>query len=254
MTPLTSRQVIVQGANRGIGLAITEKILARDSNSLVVATYRGHLDKAKALANLQKKHTNRLKLVSLDLESERSIERASSEVGLITNDIDRIINVAGILHEKNLSPEKRLTDINPSNFEKVMRVNALGALLVAKWFSPLMTKDRMSQFINISARVGSISDNQLGGWYSYRCSKAALNMITRNLSIELRRRLPKVICTAIHPGTTDTTLSKPFQRNVQPDRLSTPQETAVKILDVTDNLTYHQNGSFLSTEGESIPW
>ena len=254
MTPLTGNQILVQGASRGIGLAITEKILARDSKSFVMATYRGPLNQAKSLTNLQGKYANRLRLTSLDLESETSIENAASEVKLITNEIDRIINVAGILHEENLSPEKRLTDIRPSNFEKVMRINALGALLVAKWFSPLMTKDRISQFINISARVGSISDNQLGGWYSYRCSKAALNMITRNLSIELKRKLPKVICAAIHPGTTDTTLSKPFQRNVQPDRLSTPQETAVKILDVTDNLTYYQNGSFLSTEGESIPW
>ena len=254
MTFPTGGKFIVQGASRGIGLAITKQILARDPNSSVLATCRGIPAQAKALARMQEKHENRLRLVSLDVESETSIEKAASEAKAMIYDVDRIINVAGILHEEGLAPEKRLSDISPSNFEKVMRVNALGGLLVAKWFSPLLTKARPSQFVNISARVGSISDNQLGGWYSYRCSKAALNMITRNLSIELKRKLPKVICTAIHPGTTDTDLSKPFQRNVRLDRLSTSQETAVKILDVTDKLTWRQNGTFLSTDGVSIPW
>tara|TARA_Y100001970_G_C14163113_1_gene819710 strand:- start:313 stop:1077 length:765 start_codon:yes stop_codon:yes gene_type:complete len=254
MTFPAGSQFIVQGASRGIGFAITNQILARDSDSFVLATCRGSPSQAKELASLQEKYGNRLRILSMDVESETSVETAALEARAIACDVDRIINVAGVLHEKGLAPEKRLSDISPSNFEKVMRVNALGALLVAKWFSPLMTKDRPSQFINISARVGSISDNQLGGWYSYRCSKAALNMITRNLSIELKRKLPKVICTAIHPGTTDTNLSKPFQRNVRLDRLSTSQETAVKILDVTDKLTCRHNGSFLSTDGVPIPW
>ncbi len=254
MTFSAGRQFIVQGASRGIGFAITKQILARDPDSFVLATCRGIPSQAEALASLQRKNKSRLKLISLDLESETSIETAASEAKAMVHEVDRIINVAGILHEKGLAPEKRISDITPSNFEKVMRVNALGALLVAKWFSPLLTKARPSQFVNISARVGSISDNHLGGWYSYRCSKAALNMITRNLSIELKRKLPKVVCTAIHPGTTDTNLSKPFQRNVRLDRLSTSQETAVKILDVTDKLTCRQNGCFLSTDGVPIPW
>ena len=254
MTSPSGSQFIVQGASRGIGFSITEQILARDPDSVVLATCRGIPSQAKALANLQEKYQNRLRVVSLDVESETSVETAASEAKAVVHDVDRIINVAGVLHEEGLAPEKRLSDITPSNFEKVMRVNALGALLVAKWFSPLLTKARPSQFVNISARVGSISDNQLGGWYSYRCSKAALNMITRNLSIELKRKLPEVICTAIHPGTTDTNLSKPFQRNVRLDRLSTSQETAVKILEVTDKLTCRQNGSFLSTDGVPIPW
>ena len=210
MTLSSGSQFIVQGASRGIGLSITERILARDPDSIVLATCRGIPSQAKALANLQEKYQNRLRLISLDVESETSVKNAASETKAV-HEVDRIINVAGVLHEEGLTPEKRLSDITPSNFEKVMRVNALGALLVAKWFSPLLTKARPSQFVNISARVGSISDNQLGGWYSYRCSKAALNMITRNLSIELKRKLPEVICTAIHPGTTDTNLSKPFQ-------------------------------------------
>ena len=254
MSSLASSRSIVQGASRGIGLAVAEQILVNDPKSFVLATCRESPSETSALTNLQEKYPGRLEITSLDLESEASIEKAASKARSITTDVDRIINVAGILHEEGLAPEKKLSDITPSSFEKVMRVNALGALLVAKWFSPLLTKVRPSLFVNISARVGSISDNQLGGWYSYRCSKAALNMITRNLSIELKRSLPKVICTAIHPGTTDTNLSKPFQRNVRPDRLSTSEETAVKILDVTDNLTYRQNGSFLTTEGVPIPW
>ena len=254
MPPAETLRYLIQGASRGIGLALTEQVLKGNPSALIAATCRGPIESLDNLCQLRDQHGERLHLFTLDVESETSIQDAYNQAATKFRTFDRIINVAGILHDGDLTPEKRLTDISPEHFEKVMRVNTLGPLLVAKWFSALMSKEEQSQYINISARVGSISDNYLGGWYSYRASKAALNMITRNLSIELKRKLPKVICAAIHPGTTDTGLSKPFQRNVPASRLSTSLETAVKILGVMDGLDYHHNGSFLSADGVPIPW
>ena len=143
---------------------------------------------------------------------------------------------------------------DPAVLRHVFEVNAFGPLVVAKHFLPLLKHSERAVLANLSARVGSIGDNRLGGWYAYRASKAAQNMFTRNLSLELARRAPKVICVALHPGTVDTELSKPFQGGVSPDRLFDADRAARQLLEVIDGLRPEQTGRFLAWDGTTIPW
>ena len=133
-------------------------------------------------------------------------------------------------------------------------MNAIGPLLVAKHFQILLPPQERSIFANLSARVGSIGDNHLGGWYAYRASKAAQNMVTRNLAIELRRRAQGLICVALHPGTVDTGLSRPFQSKVPANRLFSAERAAKQLLKVMDGLRPDDSGGFFSWNGERIPW
>jgi len=134
------------------------------------------------------------------------------------------------------------------------RVNALGALLVAKHFQGFFDRNDRVVFASLSARVGSIGDNRLGGWYAYRASKAAQNMITKNLAIELRRRARGVVCVALHPGTVATDLSAPFRGGVPEEKLFDASRAARQLLGVIDSLTPDSNGGFFAWDGEPIPW
>ena len=134
------------------------------------------------------------------------------------------------------------------------QVNAIGPALVAKHFLPRLPKDRPARFAVLSARVGSIEDNRLGGWYGYRASKAALNMLVRSLAIELARTRPLAVCVALHPGTVDTALSRPFQRNVAAQKLFTPAYAAGRLLDVLDGLGPGDSGGFYAYDGTRIPF
>lgn len=133
------------------------------------------------------------------------------------------------------------------------RVNTVGPALVAKHFLPLLPRDRRAIFAALSARVGSTSDNRLGGWHSYRASKAALNMILRNLAIELVRSHPQAIVAGLHPGTVQTRLSEPFQRGVQPEKLFTPEHSAGRLLSVLDGLAPADSGGVFAWDGTVIP-
>ena len=137
--------------------------------------------------------------------------------------------------------------------QRSFAVNAIGPALAAKHFLPLLAEDRKSVFAALSARVGSISDNSLGGWHAYRASKAALNMILRNLAIELARRHDKAICVGLHPGTVDTGLSSPFQGSVPPGRLFSPAEAAGHLLKVVDGLSPADSGGHFAWDGRRIP-
>ena len=153
-----------------------------------------------------------------------------------------------------MQPEKRLGDVTPANLQRSFAVNAIGPLLVAKHFRILLPPRERSIFANLSARVGSIGDNHLGGWYAYRASKAAQNMLTRNLAIELRRRAQGLICIALHPGAVDTGLSRPFQSKVPANRLFSPERAATQLLKIMDRLQPDDSGGFFSWNGERIPW
>jgi NAD(P)-dependent dehydrogenase (short-subunit alcohol dehydrogenase family) len=136
---------------------------------------------------------------------------------------------------------------------RVFAVNTIGPALVAKHFLPLLPRRGRSAFAAISARVGSIGDNRLGGWHSYRASKAALNMLLRNFAIELARRAPDAVCIGLHPGTVDTALSAPFRSRVAPDRLFTPARSAGHLLRVIEQATVADNGHVLAWDGARIP-
>ncbi len=250
-SPITA---LVQGASRGIGLALVRRLVDARGVSEVIATCRDP-EHADDLRDLQAGGEERLTLVRLDATDEASIEAAAREVGGIAPGLDLLINCAGLLHDGDeMRPERRLADVDPGALARAFAVNASGPLLVAKHFEGLFDAKRRAVFASISARVGSIGDNRLGGWYAYRASKAAQNMITRNLSIELRRRHRGIICVAMHPGTVDTGLSKPFQSGVPEGKLFGTDRAADQLLSVIDGLVPQSNGKFLAWDGSEIPW
>ena len=244
----------ITGASRGIGLALVRTLLTEPGTSYLFAASR-QATSDEILAGLASDSAGRLIQLDLDVTDELSVANAAAVAGAQVTHLDLVINCAGLLHgDAGLRPEKRLADVCPSSFQRSVAVNALGPLLVAKYVQRLLARDTRCVFASLSARVGSISDNRLGGWYAYRASKAAQNMITRNLSIELRRRSRSVICVALHPGTVDTELSRPFQRNVAQENLFTPDGAARQLLRVIAELDLEDNGRFLAWDGQPIPW
>ena len=248
------RVALVQGASRGIGLALAEQLLARADVGQVIATCRDP-ESAPELAALRERSGSRLSTLRLDVTHEPSIEAAARETRAIGEALHLVINVAGVLHDgERLGPEKRLESIDPDVLHEVFAVNAFGPLLMAKHFHPLLRHGDRSVFASLSARVGSIGDNRAGGWYAYRGSKAAQNMFTRTTALELARRAPHCICVALHPGTVETELSRPFRRGVPPEKLFTPQRAARQLLAVIDGLGDEDSGRFFAWDGQPIPW
>jgi NAD(P)-dependent dehydrogenase (short-subunit alcohol dehydrogenase family) len=249
--------VLIQGASRGIGLALTEAFLEDDGVARVFATSRRPLESA-ALAALKCEHPGRLELHAMDVTEEDTIARCAHQIKELTSKLHLLFNVTGLLHDdaNQIFPEKSLRDLDPAKLHRSFAVNAIGPALIAKHFHPFFRHEVEGHcyFLNMSARVGSIGDNYLGGWYGYRASKAALNQLTRTLSIELGRKAPATICALIHPGTVDTDLSKPFQRNVPEDRLFDTALAAAQIIRVIDGLTPEESGEFFDWAGEPIPW
>lgn len=241
-------RALVQGASRGIGLGLTRLLLGRGDS--VVATCRNPAS-AEALRALSVDFDD-LEVVALDVTDEETIEAAARRVSG-GPPLDLVVNAAGLLHEGDMSPERRLEEVDPANLLRSFQVNAIGPILVAKHFIDLLAEDAV--FATISARVGSIEDNRLGGWYSYRASKAAQNMLTKNLAIELTRRRKAVTVLALHPGTVDTDLSKPFQRSVRPEKLFAVERASVQLLDVIEDArAARRSGAFLAWDGQPIPW
>jgi NAD(P)-dependent dehydrogenase (short-subunit alcohol dehydrogenase family) len=190
----------------------------------------------------------------LDLEDEGSIADAADSIRQSFGPLHLVIVATGTLHDRDgLQPEKSWRALGADAMEKAYRINAVGPAIVAKHFLPLLPVDRKSAFAALSARVGSIGDNKLGGWHAYRASKAALNMIIKTLSIELARRNPKALCVGLHPGTVDTGLSRPFQRSVPEGKLFTPRQSARFLLDVLDGLSIEQSGQIFAWDGQPIP-
>jgi NAD(P)-dependent dehydrogenase (short-subunit alcohol dehydrogenase family) len=233
--------VAVLGASGGIGRAFVDALLPDPSVSAVLTASRRSMPAANG----------KLAWVPLDLEDEESIETAASAAADLPGPLSMVIVATGMLHDAgNVQPEKTWRSIKSSSLEKAFKINAIGPALVAKHFLPLLARDRKSVFAALSARVGSIGDNELGGWYAYRASKAALNMMIKTLSIELARRNPNAICVGLHPGTVDTELSAPFQGAAR--RLFTPDQAARCLLNVVDGLTAKESGAVLAWDGTPI--
>jgi len=161
------------------------------------------------------------------------------------------INAIGFLHNNYYSPEKKLQDINQEYMKKCFEINTIPTALMIKYFCPLMTKDEKSIFASISAKVGSISDNYLGGWYSYRASKAALNQLIKTSSIEQKRFNKNLIMVSVHPGTVNTRLSNPF---IGKKKVQTPSEAAIKIINLLEKLTLEDSGLFFDYNKNIIPF
>jgi NAD(P)-dependent dehydrogenase (short-subunit alcohol dehydrogenase family) len=190
----------------------------------------------------------------IDICDEDSVNAAAADV-TATGKLDLVIVATGILHRGDaIQPEKSLREIDPGAMMAVMRINTIGPAIVAKAFLPHMRRNSKSVFAALSARVGSISDNRLGGWVSYRSSKAALNMMLKTLSIEHARRFPESVIVGLHPGTVDTELSVPFQRRVPAGKLFAPSMSVRHMMSVIDRLTPANSGGVFAWDGSPIEY
>lgn len=188
----------------------------------------------------------------LDLNDERSIAAAARQTAETGLPLRLVFAATGFLHDGEMQPERNLRDVSRAHMAKAFAVNAIGPALLLKHFLPLLPRTGKAVFVVLSAKVGSIGDNRLGGWHSYRASKAALNQIVRTASIELARTRPEAICVALHPGTVDTPLSAPFAKRGLDVRA--PDGAARQIVGVIAALTPQHNGAFLDYRGGELPW
>lgn len=236
--------VVVIGSSGGIGAAIVDALGADER----VATLH-------ALSRSGEHPADEVVLPGeIDIVDEASIASAAARCGN-GDGIDLVFVATGILHRGDeVQPEKRMRDLDAATIREVMLVNAIGPALVAKHFLPLLRREGKTVFAAISARVGSIGDNRLGGWASYRASKAALNMLIKTLSIEQARSRPETISVALHPGTVDTGLSRPFQSRVPGGKLFEPAYAAERLLTVIDGLGPNDNGAFFAWDGSRIEY
>lgn len=247
---MITQKTLIIGASSAIAQAIAIEHSGL-SNSEVILVSRGFTD--NALATYQNLPNTRL--ISVEDYTANSIELAITQIQAdSTLPITNVFICNGILHSETIQPEKRLEDFDPESFNQVMSANALTPMLWLQKLVPVLTGKIRCNLIVFSARVGSISENELGGWYSYRASKAALNMMLKTASVELARRAKNIKVIVFHPGTTDTELSKPFQKNVPKGKLFTCEFVAQQLLDIVEKQELDQTASFLDWKGETINW
>ena len=224
-------------------------MLERDDVSVVHASY--YRDPRSRARDIERNQRDiELHWTQLDATDDGAVAEWFESVG----QLDWLINCVGMLHDDTHGPEKAITQFEVQHFNNSMAVNCLPTLLLAKHALPALKGADEGVFATISARVGSITDNRLGGWYSYRSSKAALNMVLKTLAIEWARSSKRLRVAALHPGTTDTALSEPFQDNVPEGKLFAPTKTASLLLEQIDRLHERESGCFLAYDGEVIPW
>lgn len=240
-----SIDAIVIGGNGGIGNALVKKLSQLNEIGSVYCCSRKKPNGLPSEANW----------IPFDITSENSIIEASQNIKRQCQNVRLIIIASGILYDKYANmPEKSLKDINADYFFEVFKINTLGPILTAKHFTSIFEKQNKTIMCILSARVGSIEDNNLGGWYSYRSSKSAVNMMAKSLSIEMKRKNGDSITALIHPGTVDTALSKPFQSSVAKNKLFTTDKAAESILSVIGGWNNESNGGFFAWNGQKIPF
>ncbi|QFU00901.1 C-factor [Halomonas sp. THAF5a] len=235
---------LVTGASGGIGSAVVEALLDSDRPGRVIAVSRGghpHPDP-------------RVDALALDLTTEEGGEALADALG--ATPVHLVFNAIGMLHDEQLGigPEKKLDDLDAGAMARLYHVNAITPALLLKALQPSLKGRHPALFASLSARVGSIGDNRLGGWYAYRASKAAHNMLMKTAAVEMRRLNPQAAIACLHPGTTDTPLSAPFQARVPDGKLFTPAFVAERLLEVLDACTPEESGIFLDWAGERVAW
>ena len=261
---------IVHGASGGIGLEFVRQLAARGET--VVAACRSP-ERSPALEELaSSSHSSgaSVQVVQYNACDEASAAEAVARITeLHDGRVDALINACGLLHDPTtgLAPERALSQLSAEAMRRVYEANCVAPSMAMMHFAPLLQAGGAERdgthgkavAATLSARVGSISDNKLGGWYSYRASKAALNQMVAGAALELGRAAPKgrkrkVTVVALHPGTVDTGLSAPFSARVKPEKLFTPERAAGDLLSVIDGLGQEDSGSFLAYDGSAIPW
>ena len=238
---------IIIGASGGLGSALYKKWQQDRNIDHVIAISR------QAVPDDKNGRESCTHYIQCDY-TEPSIVKACEKIKMLTDSISRVCICNGILHNEHVWPEKRIEDVNLDALQEVFTINSIVPML---WLKALVTlvKGQSDCVISVfSARIGSIDDNRSGGWYSYRASKAALNMLLKTAAIEYARRAKNVKLIAFHPGTTDTALSKPFQRSVSPDNLFTPEFVAEHLVNIMNSQTVDGELSFIDWENEAIAW
>lgn len=247
---MAMKTVAIVGGRSGIGAAMIEQLLAREDTGPIHATCRGPVPDRASGTDHSSDLSGRIRWTRLDATDESAVGAWVQTLG----SVDWLINCVGMLHDEAGQPEKSIRNFDPVHFQHSMQVNCLPTLLLGKYALPVLRQSPAAVFATISARVGSISDNALGGWYSYRSSKAALNMSLKCLAIEWARSARNIRVVALHPGTTDTALSVPFQRNVPEGKLFPAEKTARLLLEQIEQLHDKPSGRFIAYDGEEIPW
>ncbi len=229
---MSERAAIIIGAKGGIGAALADVMDQRNDGSRVIRLHRASNP-------------------PLDLADEASIAAAAAAIAALGYEISTVVVATGLLHADGRGPEKSLRDLDAAWMARNFQINAIGPSLVAKHFLPIMARQGPVYFAALSARVGSISDNRLGGWHSYRASKAALNMLIRNIAIEWQRKNPQSVVVGLHPGTVETALSEPFKGNPAHERFA-PEQSAQDMLSVLHSLSPQQSGQIFAYDGSLI--
>ena len=234
------KSVAIIGSSGAIGRAFLDAYIADKEISNIYSISRTEVEL----------NDERIIHINIDVTDEVSVKAAASKIG--ENRLDKLIVATGILHTELFGPEKSIKDIKIENFVKIFSVNAFGPALIGKYFLPLMKKDKKSIAAFLSARVGSISENKLGGWYAYRASKSALNQIIKNFSIEAKRTNPTGIIIGLQPGTVKSKLSEPFQKNVKKGKLLLPKDSVKSLIRVIENVMQNDSGKIFDWKGEEI--
>jgi NAD(P)-dependent dehydrogenase (short-subunit alcohol dehydrogenase family) len=221
---------VVIGAGGGLGTALVAELRQRAGYQAVLALGRP----------------------ALDILSEESIAAAAARIAGDGRPLRLVIDATGFLHDQRFGPERTWRQIDPVHMAHAFAVNAIGPALLMKHFLPLLAGEGAAVFATLSARVGSIGDNRLGGWYSYRASKAALNQLVRTASVELGRVNKGAVCVALHPGTVATALSAPFVRSGL--EVQTPELAAGRLLDVIAGLGPAPSGAIFEHLGKEVAW
>lgn len=240
---MNKRNIVIIGSSGGIGSALIAQLL-KDKSNRIYGFSRSEPQDLPESANLIQ--------TTMGFCNEESVENASN-IATNTGALDLVIVATGILHNDTLNPEKSLRDITIEKFEQYFFVNTILPAMIAKHFLPKLRRDTRAVFAALSARVGSISDNRLGGWYGYRASKSALNMIIKNASIEIGRTRKNVIVVGLHPGTVATELSRPFQHGVPKHKLFDSTYSASKLIDVLDSLEAKDSGNVFAWDRMIVP-
>lgn len=244
---LINQKTLIIGANSAIAKALAIKVTGIQGTGLIVISRNISAYVESPLVN-----TEHIEVADY---SQSSIEAAVNLVNTsLSVPITQVYICHGILHSNTVKPEKRIEDFDPNAFIEVVTANALTPILWIKALTDIITNKVECRVIVFSARVGSISDNNLGGWYSYRASKTALNMLLKTVSIEFARRAKNIKVISFHPGTTDTLLSKPFQKNVPDDKLFTCDFVANQLISIVNNTEIDGELSYLDWQGKNIDW
>lgn len=242
---------VIAGISGAIGSALAERYLQARPEQSVIGLCRHPQRVPEALQQDARVH-----LLAWDASAPEPLAAESGIQALLqaSGGMNDLVYAAGLLHDDTMFPEKRLAELSPDAMARAFQVNCIGFGLLVQALAGALRGKQLKRIVAVSAKVGSISDNRLGGWYAYRCSKAALNMMVKNLSVELPRRYAPVACVALHPGTTRSALSEPFNQSLANLKVHEASDTADNLYRIIASLSEADNGRFISWDGSELPW